>query len=186
MSIILLQILTSRVPSDAQNFSLVNRTCQHGYELIGNHCYKIHTSPRLVWEDALSECLSQSGYLAVIDTYEKLQGIVPVLRLVQWPSTFHIGFNRDLVSWSWLDGTSVDTTLFEAGYPQKESGETCIAFDGYYPVMINLLCDDLPGYACQSAQGEKKRRRDVVFIPLNIDYKFYFRAVARVRDYMKP
>ncbi|XP_020625512.1 C-type mannose receptor 2-like isoform X2 [Orbicella faveolata] len=133
----------------------VNRTCQQGYELIGNHCYKIHTSPRLDWEDAWSDCLSQSGYLAIIDSYEKLQGIVPLLRLVQWPYIFHVGLIRDLGSWSWLDGTSVDSALFEAGYPQKESGETCIAFYGYYPVIINMPCDDLPGVACQSAQATK-------------------------------
>lgn len=142
-----------------RNLFLVNRTCQQGYALIGNHCYKIHTSPRLVWEDAWSNCLSESGYLAIVDTTEKLQGLVSVLRLAEWPYIFHVGLGRDLSSWSWLDGTSVNTALFKAGYPQLELGETCIAFHGYNPVIINLPCDDFPGYACQSTQGEKKAKR---------------------------
>ena len=147
----------------------MNRTCQQGYELIGNYCYKIHTSPSLNWEDAWSDCSSQSGYLAIIDTYEKLQGIVPLLRLVDWPYIFHVGLVRDLTSWSWLDGTSVDSSLFDAGYPQIESGETCIAFDGYFPVIINVPCDDLPGVACQSAKGEKNRKNGIDYIPLKGD-----------------
>jgi len=170
MQIIQYKILNYRIRGDSFSFFSVNRTCQQGYELIGNHCYKIHTSPRLDWEDAWSDCLSQSGYLAIIDSYEKLQGIVPLLRLVQWPYIFHVGLIRDLGSWSWLDGTSVDSALFEAGYPQKESGETCIAFYGYYPVIINMPCDDLPGVACQSAQGEKNRNNGIEYIPLNGDY----------------
>ena len=148
----------------------MNSTCQQGYDLIGNHCYKIHTSSPLDWEDAWSDCLSQSGYLAIIDTYEKLKGIVPLLQLVKWPYIFHVGLVRDLTSWSWLDGTFVDSGLFDAGYPRIESGETCIAFYGYYPVIINVPCDDLPGVACQSAQGEKIKKNGIEYNPLNVDY----------------
>ena len=143
----------------------MNRTCQEGYELIGHHCYKVHTSPRLPWEDAWLDCISQSGYQAIIETYEKLQGIVSLLRLVKWPYIFHVGLVRDLTSWSWLDGTFVDSAFFDTGYPQIESGETCIAFGGYYPAIINLPCDGLPGVACQSTQGEKNGKNGIECIP---------------------
>lgn len=41
--------------------------------------------------------------------------------------------------------------------------ETCIAFHGYNPVIINLQCDELCGYACQSAQGENKGLSRYIF-----------------------
>lgn len=135
----------------------MNNTCQHGYSLIEDHCFRVHTSPRLVWEDAQLDCLNQSGYLAIIDTQTKLQAITSLLQSMQRVYRFQIGLIRDLSSWSWLDGTTVDTALFKAGYPQiTEASETCIAFHGYDPAIVNVLCDHVSGYACQSAEGERK------------------------------
>lgn len=107
------------------------------------------------------DCLSQDAYLAIIDTPEKLQGVASLLQSVEWVNAFQIGLMRDMSSWSWLDGTPVDTTLFKTGYPEiPEESETCIAFHGYDPVIINVPCDDVSGYACQSAEGEEKRSSD--------------------------
>ena len=90
-----------------------------------------------------------------MNTKEKLQGVASLLTSVKWSYSFHVGLVRDLLKWSWLDGTSVDSTLFDDRYPKiTEKGENCIVFSGYTPDIINKPCNDPCGYACQSAQGE--------------------------------
>lgn len=92
--------------------------------------------------------------MAIIDTPEKVQKVGSHLQSVEWVYNFQIGLLRDLNSWSWLDGTPVNAALFQAGYPEiTEQSETCLAFHGYDPAIVNVRCDLVAGYACQSSEG---------------------------------
>ncbi|PFX12595.1 Secretory phospholipase A2 receptor [Stylophora pistillata] len=133
---------------------LTNRTCQQGYSVGEDRCYKIVTTPRLVWEDAQWDCSTENSSLAVINTKEKLESVASLLATVKWPSSFFVGLVRNLSSWSWLDGASVDVSLFQTGYPKiRDREENCIAFSGYTPDIKNAGCNNAYSYACQSAQA---------------------------------
>ena len=134
----------------------VNRTCEQGYTLIENRCYKIHTQTRLLWEDARLDCESNRGSLAIIDTTEKLHQLASLLQSQTSKSVFNIGLARDMSSWSWLDGTTVNASLFSVGYPEFwGTDETCLVM--FNSAIYNLRCDVNCGYACQSSEGKTTR-----------------------------
>lgn len=134
---------------------LANRTCKQGYSLAEDRCYKIVTSLRLIWEDAQWDCLTPNSSLAVINTKENFERVASLLSTVKWPYSFFVGLVRNLSSWSWIDGISIDPYLFQAGYPKiRDKEENCIAFSGYTPDIINVGCNNGYAYACQSAQGK--------------------------------
>ena len=143
----------------------VNNTCPSDQALIEGRCYKIHTWPRLLWDYARLDCESNGGYLAIIDTTEKLQQVSSLLLSDSSEYIFHIGLVRDLSIWSWFDGTPVDISLFEVGYPKSTAqDETCLAFHGFYPSIVNVPCNSRFGYACEAFEGMRKFNWNALYL----------------------
>lgn len=137
-------------------FILVNNTCEQGYTFITDSCYIINSRYRLLWEDAEWDCKRKEGYLAIIDTRKKFDQLVSLIESKTSAPLLNIGLLRDLSRWLWLDGTSLDSSLFATGYPTlTDQGETCIAAHGLHPVIVNVLCSGSYGYACESIEGKR-------------------------------
>ena len=139
-------------------FALVNRTCKTGFILIDGHCYKIYDQARLNRKKARLNCSRDHGDLAKVSRTAQREGLSALLETLNLNiATEGLYLDLSRYSLAWLDGSEIDSSLWESGYPRKDDkSETCVVLDGYKGKIKNVPCliESITGFICQSREGK--------------------------------
>lgn len=136
----------------------MNRTCKAGFVLIDNRCYKIYDKARLNWKEARLNCSRDVGDLAKVNTTAQREGLSALLETLNLDikkERLYVDLSIDLDSWTWMDGSPIDSTLWKPGYPKEENGKTCVVLDRHEPAVKNVPCvrSAVTGFICQCRDG---------------------------------
>ncbi|XP_068570215.1 low affinity immunoglobulin epsilon Fc receptor-like [Cebidichthys violaceus] len=96
------------------------RPCQRGWSKFEMSCYFVSTK-RKNWTLSREDCIAEGADLVIIDSRDEqvfVNGLM-TLRLNVW-----IGMTDSVTegTWTWVDGTPVTTTYWEAGQPNSHKG----------------------------------------------------------------
>ena len=122
-------------------------------------CYRIYDQARLDWKNARLNCSRDHGDLGIVNTTAQREGLSALLETLNFniaTETLYLGLSID--SWAWLDGSAIDLSLWDSGYPTKDDkSETCVVLDGYKSKIENIPCirQSITGFICQSREGRK-------------------------------
>lgn len=133
------------------------------YSYIDGRCYKIYRQARLSWANASQTCSRDLGRLAMVNTTAQLQGLSALLETLNLDiAKERLYLDRlsiDLDSWTWMDGSPIDSALWKSGYPIENNKKTCLVLDKNEPAIKNIPCDrhgDI-GLICQSREGKLRQ-----------------------------
>ena len=104
-------------------------------------------------------CSQEDGGLAKVNTTtqrERLSAFLDTLNLNIARTRLYLDLLIDLDSWTWMDGSPIDSAFWKSGYPMEHNGKTCVVLDRDVPAVKNLPCvrSAVIGFICQSREGK--------------------------------
>ena len=116
----------------------------------GDHHYYIYSGEKCTWDEALSQCLDQGGYLAVINDPDENEFLYQYMVDGGHEQAF-FGLSMQDGDWEYIAG---DTSDFrDWGYNSKEQKQPNNADEGFTQVSLDTNMHD--GYWSDSAFGKQ-------------------------------
>ncbi|XP_044743667.1 hemolymph lipopolysaccharide-binding protein-like [Chrysoperla carnea] len=141
-------------PTSSNNNNLLLR--------LGNSCYKFHTDPQ-IWNEARKICISEGGYLAILNTDQEAQYLAALLNGLYPESSlddsipdkywtfigFHAYFQKG--EYVTIDGLNIESSgfnHFSPGEPNNPGVENCGTI-GRNGLLNDYFCDRKSIYICE-------------------------------------
>ncbi|WAR31631.1 CLC4E-like protein [Mya arenaria] len=105
------------------------KSCPPGWEQFEKSCYLFPNETR-TWESASQHCAHVGGYLATVNS-QREQNFITGTRLYQRDRLFVGGRRSKDGSFQWVNGESMEFTLWRKGEPNNRGGiEDCLVLGG--------------------------------------------------------
>ncbi|XP_071103799.1 macrophage mannose receptor 1-like isoform X2 [Haliotis cracherodii] len=133
--------------------------CASGWSGYESYCYKafrMSSSQRKTWSEALVYCQGLSGSLASIHSKELENFLLTNLLRFYYNANFWVGLSDRSVegSYVWADGTPFDYTNWYRGEPSNSGGnEDCVEFNEFTKQWNDNSCFIAKDFICEIPRG---------------------------------
>ncbi|XP_045124558.1 macrophage mannose receptor 1-like [Portunus trituberculatus] len=129
--------------------------CADGWEEFEDYCYKVYNDDYLLPEEAREKCQDENADLASVHSYQENDFIYSLLGYESFCPYLGLTDVGHPKFFKWLDGTTVDFTLFSSSLVLWPS-ELCACMQGYYSGEWSLEnCDNMEHFVCKKPKEAK-------------------------------